>query len=329
MRIAFTHNLQKSAAEDEAEFDPPEAVEAVCASIERLGHQAEPIDVSHELGSAIEHLQAFGADLVFNAAEGRRGPLREALFPALFEELRLPYTGSSASTMAITLDKRLAKLIAESAGIPTPRSQFLRSPADLQPEALEPPLIVKPNFEGSSKGIRSSSLVEDHGDLAPTVGELLSAYPEGVLVEELRGSRDVTVPFLEGAAPAHGGVLEPVGYVFHRRSEGPEIYDYELKNEYSDLVELSTPLPLPEPTIATLRELARTAVQVFAVRDLGRADFRVSDGGAVYFLELNPLPYLHPETSIYAAAALEGVDADGVIGSVIASAARRWSLTAD
>ena len=148
-------------------------------------------------------------------------------------------------------------------------------------------------------------------------------------MEEVLGSRDVTVPFLEGAATDRGGVLEPVGYVFHRRSEGPEIYDYELKNEYSDLVELITPLPLPELTIAKLRELALTAVQVFAVRDLGRADFRVSDEGAVSFLELNPLPYLHPETSIYAAAALEGVEADGVISSVIASAARRWSLTAD
>jgi D-alanine-D-alanine ligase len=326
VRIAFTHNLQRSSTESEAEFDPPESVESICASIERLGHQVEPIDVSEDTGAAIRNLQAFETDLVFNTAEGRRGPLREALFPALFEELLLPYTGSSASTMAMTLDKRLAKLTATAAGIPTPRWQFVAHLEDLDPELLQPPVIVKPNFEGSSKGIRPESVVGEADELAHVVAGLLRSYPHGVLVEELAGSRDVTVPFLEAAAPDRGGVLEPVGYLFRGRRDGQEIYDYELKNELSDLVEVQVPAPLPDGTAQALHAAASAAFRTFGVRDFGRVDFRVADDGALSFLEMNPLPFLDPEAGIYAAAALERLDVDGVIGCVIESAARRVGL---
>jgi D-alanine-D-alanine ligase len=326
VRIAFTHNLQRSSKESEAEFDPPESVESICASIERLGHRVEPIDVSEDPGAAIRRLQAFQAELVFNTAEGRRGPLREALFPALFEELLLPYTGSSASTMAMTLDKRLAKLTATAAGIPTPRWQFVAHLEDLDPEVLHPPLIVKPNFEGSSKGIRPGSVVEDAAELAQVVAELLRSYPDGVLVEELAGSRDVTVPFLEAAAPDRGGVLEPVGYLFHGRRESPEIYDYELKNELWDLVEVTVPAPLPSGAAQALHAAASAAFRIFGVRDFGRVDFRVAEDGALSFLEMNPLPFLDPEAGIYAAAALEGLDVDGVVACVIESATRRFGL---
>jgi D-alanine-D-alanine ligase len=328
VRIAFTHNLQRSSTESEAEFDPPESVESICAAIERLGHRVEPIDVSEDPGEAISRLQATRPELVFNTAEGRRGPLREALFPSLFEELLLPYTGSSASTMAVTLDKRCAKLMAAAAGIPTPRWQFLAHLEELDPDALDPPLIVKPNFEGSSKGIRRDSVVEDTAELARVVADLLGSYPDGVLVEEFAGSRDVTVPFLETAVPDRGGVLEPVAYVFHSEREGREIYDYELKNERWSLVDVSVPASLPEGTAQALHSLASATFRIFGIRDFGRVDFRVADDGALSFLEMNPLPYLHPEAGIHAAAALEGLDLDGVVACVIESAARRFGLVA-
>ena len=45
--------------------------------------------------------------------------MREAFYPAMFEELGIPYTGSDAYTNAITLDKWLTKLIVQRAGIDT------------------------------------------------------------------------------------------------------------------------------------------------------------------------------------------------------------------
>ena len=42
--------------------------------------------------------------------------MREAFYPALFEELGIPYTGSDAYVLTVTLDKWLTKLVLARAG---------------------------------------------------------------------------------------------------------------------------------------------------------------------------------------------------------------------
>ena len=93
MRIALTHNLRLSDSEDEAEFDSPETVNALASAIERLGHRVERVEVSGPASRTVARLEAYSPDLVFNTAEGRRGRFREAFYPALFDELRLPLHG--------------------------------------------------------------------------------------------------------------------------------------------------------------------------------------------------------------------------------------------
>ena len=70
----------------------------------------------------LERLEAIDPDLIFNTAEGQQGKLREALYPALFEELGIPYTGSDAYVNALTLDKWMTKLLVGRAGVDTPRA---------------------------------------------------------------------------------------------------------------------------------------------------------------------------------------------------------------
>src|SRR5512137_2892934 len=111
MRIALTHNLRLSDSEDEAEFDTEETVNALAGAIERLGHRVDRVEVSGPASRTVARLEAFSPDLIFNTAEGRRGRFREAFYPALFEELGIPYTGSGAYGLALTLDKQLTKLI--------------------------------------------------------------------------------------------------------------------------------------------------------------------------------------------------------------------------
>ena len=151
-------------------------------------------------------LEAFGPDLIFNTAEGRRGRFREAFFPALFDELGMPYTGSDAYALALTLDKQLTKLVLAQHGVPTPRWQYLEDPAQLQVNALRYPVIVKPNFEGSSKGITQDSVVEDPVRLHEVVREALLAVPgrpagRGV---HRRARRDRPVPGGGRARSAEG-----------------------------------------------------------------------------------------------------------------------------
>src|SRR5438067_12856900 len=210
MRLALTHNLRLTDSEEEAEFDSRETIDALTAALERLGHRVEKIEVSGPASRTAARLEAFAPDLIFNTAEGRRGRFREAFYPALFDELGFPYTGSDAWVLAVTLDKTLTKLLLRDHGVVSPRGQFIEEIADLKLEGWRWPVIVKPNFEGSSKGITQDSVVAEKGRLRAVVERQLSRFPAGVLVEEYIPGKDLTVAFLERCAPERAGVLTPV-----------------------------------------------------------------------------------------------------------------------
>jgi D-alanine-D-alanine ligase len=329
VRIALTYNLRLSDSEEEAEFDTQETVNALAAAIERLGHRLERFEVSGPASRTVARLEAYSPDLIFNTAEGRRGRFREAFYPALFDELGLPYTGSDAYALAVTLDKQLTKLILRDHDVRTPGWQYVEKPDELKAEALHFPVIVKPNFEGSSKGITQDSVAETVAELEEKVERALERYPAGILVEEYIAGRDLTVPYLAAVENDFDGVLCPVEYVVDRelaRQRRYAIYDYALKTTEERAVKVRAPAAIPPEMAEGLR---RTAQQIFRVtdcRDLGRIDFRLSDAGVPYFLEINALPSLEPGAGIYAAAELEGMHFDAVIGTVIQAAARRYGI---
>ncbi len=252
MRIAFTHNLQLHPTEEEAEFDTPATVDALSEALARLGHQVEPVEVSGPASRTVARLEALSPDLVFNTAEGRSGRYREAFYPGLFEHLSIPYTGSDAYVCALTLDKQLTKMLVARHGIPTPGWAFVDDPKTPLPDDLRYPLMVKPNFEGSSKGITQDSIVEDRAGLETRVKELLARYPTGLLIEEYIVGRDVVVPMLERASAATGGVLAACEYDFDPKATAGRryrIYDYELKQTLSDAVSVRCPADL-DPKVA-------------------------------------------------------------------------------
>jgi len=329
LRIALTFNLRLSDSEDEAEFDTEETVNALANAIERIGHRLERFEVSGPASRTVSRLEAYTPDLIFNTAEGRRGRFREAFYPALFEELGFPYTGSDAYALAVTLDKQLTKLILKQHGVRTPTWQFIERLEQLRAGQFQFPVIVKPNFEGSSKGITQESIAEGTEDLSDKAAKALSKYPAGVLVEHFVTGKDITVPFLECLPNDFNGVLAPVEYVFDPKLRAGlkyEIYDYDLKTRHEGAVSVRAPAVLPLEVAEEVRREAQKIFHVVDCRDLGRIDFRLSEDGKAHFLEVNALPSLETGASIYAAAALEGLHSDAVIDSILTSAAKRYGI---
>ena len=316
MRTAFTFNLCRGRDESEAEFDTPETVAFIAGALERLGHEVELVDAGLPVADLVERLRLAAPALVFNTAEGRAGRYREAFFPALYEELGLLYTGSDAWTCAVTLDKRLSKLVARGVSVATPAARLVLAPEEIAGHRWDGPVIVKPNFEGSSKGIDASAVVSDAQLVAETVERALHRFPAGVLVEDFVAGRDISVAFLEPV-----GVLAAVEYEF--ADPTVSIYGYELKNERPEDVQVRAPARLELEQADELARAATTIFGAFSVRDVARADFRLAEDGKLWFLEVNPLPSLEEDAGIYAAAALAGLDADGVIGAILDSAVRR------
>ena len=284
MRVAYAFNVQQEVEEAEAEFDTPETIDYVAGLLEELGHEVERLDAGLPVVAFVERLASSRPELVFNTAEGREGCFREAIFPTLYEELGIPYTGSGPWTCAITLDKRLTKILAAAAGVRTPAALLVQAAEDLDDLAPAPPLIVKPNFEGSSMGIRESAVVEDADEARRLAESALERFPDGVLVEQFVPGRDISVAFLEPY-----GVLAGVEYEFADRAP---FYHYVLKNERADDVAVRAPASLTPTQEAELAAAARAVFEACSVRDLARADFRVGDDGALWFLEVNPLPAL-------------------------------------
>ena len=325
VRIAFTHNLKTTDDESQAEFDTPETVREISELLRSLGHDVHPVDVSGPASRLVARLETLRPDLVFNTAEGTHGRYREAFYPALFEQLQLPFTGSGPYVCGITLDKQATKLFLRNAGVPTPGWAFFDADRPVALPPLRYPVIVKPNFEGSSKGVTADSICHDEAGLKRVVSEMLKTYASGVLVEEFIIGRDVTVPYLETV-----GVLTPAAYRLDVDDveEGFAIYDYALKNHHPERVHVDVPADLPPDVMDRLRSLTATVMRELDIRDLGRADFRVTDAGEVFFIEVNALPSLEPGASIYESAQQNGIEHEAdVLNEVLKSAISRQGVT--
>jgi D-alanine-D-alanine ligase len=330
MKIALTYNLRLSDNPDEAEFDTAETVDSITQALERQGHTVEKIEVSGTVSHLMSRLEGGDPDLIFNLAEGRRGRAREALYPALFEDLGIPFTGSDAYVLLLTLDKWLTKNVLMSHGVDCPKGRIV-TPPDLQ-RVLDQgcgvpfPVIVKPNFEGSSKGIADECVVKDPKQLTTVLKQMLADFPSGVLVEEFIAGTDVTVPFIEGVGD-DGGILTPVEYAIESGARSKyNLYDYRLKNQDSEKVQVRCPPNLPRDVQARLRAISKTVHRVLALHDMGRIDYRINEEGRIYLLEVNALPSLEKGAGIYAAAEIEGVSLEGVIASIVRTASLRFKL---
>lgn len=328
MLIAFVHNLQRSDAIEQAGFATPQAVEAIASALARLGHDVERVEASGPISQLAARLEALRPDLVFNTAVGEQGRFREAFFPALFDKLGLPWTGSDAEVCAVTLDKAMTRQFVAAAGVPVPGGGLVRRVRDLAELAELPwPRIVKPNCEGGGRGIDAGSVVADEEAQRRRVVEQLALFPDGLLVEEYIEGIDVTVPFLEVASEETGGVLEPASYRYDRDGAGDHAYDFELVARRPDSVSLQVPAELPLSLRRRVMEMASQAVRALGLRDLGRLDFRVDRVGSLWFIEADALPGLEPGASLYASAALAGLETiEDVLAAVITSAAERQEL---
>jgi len=162
-------------------------------------------------------------DLVFNVAEGRgTSRCREAWLPAALEMLGIPCTGSDALTLAATLDKDCAKRLVSSVGVATPRWVLVR-PDSPRPslELLGFPRIVKPAFEGSSKGILPTSFVGSAEECDAAIERALAAYRQPILVEEFIDGEELTIAITGLREPRVLGALRVVPNV----RSGPFVYD--------------------------------------------------------------------------------------------------------
>jgi D-alanine-D-alanine ligase len=292
LAIGVTYDLradylaQGYSEEETAEFDAEITIASVCEALSGLGHRPERIGGIKPLAGALVAGRRW--DAVFNICEGLKGVAREAQVPALLEAYDIPYVFSDPLTLALTLDKAMAKRVVRDAGVPTADFALIEREADIAALAMPFPLFLKPNSEGSGKGVDEHSMVEDGAALARTARALLAQYRQPVLVEEFLPGREFTVGITgTGESAQVLGISEIVPgekFVGHG-------YGLANKEGWEDRLQV---VPGTDEAAWTAGEVALRAWQVLRCRDGGRADVRLDRDGQPRFIEVNPLAGIRP-----------------------------------
>ncbi|MBI2094262.1 MAG: D-alanine--D-alanine ligase, partial [Candidatus Omnitrophica bacterium] len=201
MHIGLAFDLQTDPADErQAEFDPPKTLDALEAALQSFGHRVTRLGNAEAIWRHPGHLS--GIELVFNIAEGTHGRCREAWMPTLLDLFKVSYVGSDALALSVGLDKVLCKQLAMEAGLATPGWVAIHDPQNPpHPLRLQFPLIVKPRFEGSGRGIDAGAVVENKKALSDRLRWLHDHCPGAALVEEFIPEGELTV-FLIGNAPS-------------------------------------------------------------------------------------------------------------------------------
>jgi D-alanine-D-alanine ligase len=330
MKIGITYDLKADlpASMDvpddyQEEFDSPLTVEAIASVIRGLGHEAVLLGNGSGM---LQRLLNDPPDFVFNFAEGQGiSRSREARLPAVLEMLGIPHTGSDPLTLAVTLDKDCARRLVRSHGGIVPRGQVFDPFTDLEAVRALPSLpytaIVKPAWEGSSKGIRGKCVVDTPMELAAAL-EARRDQRQPILVEEFIAGEEVTVGVVGNDPPRVIGSLRVVPL----RREERFVYSLEVKRDYADRVRYECPPQLPTEHLHLVEEAALLVYRCLGCRDVSRIDFRLRDG-VPYFLEVNPLPGLNPETSdLVILARMSGMPYEELIREILRAAMKRYEL---
>ena len=320
MRIGFTYDLRDDylregyTAEQTAEFDAIETIDALDAALVSLGHTVDRIGGVKSLNARLAAGDRW--ELVFNYAEGMFGFAREAQVPSLLDAFQIPYTLSDGLVFALTLHKGLTKHVVRSLGIRTPDFAVVSSPADAAAVRLPFPLFVKPVASGSSVGVSAASHVATASSLEDTCRMLLDKYRQPAIVEAFLPGREFTVGIIGTGDRARViGVLE-VTLTGNAEAYG---YSYDNKKQVNARYRIANDAPASEAADIALR-----AWQGLGCRDLGRIDCRCDAEGRPHFLEVNPLPGLHPVLGdIVILADFAGISYTQLVESVIVSASER------
>ncbi len=325
-----------------AEYDSESTIAAVAGAFRGAGYDVCLIEGNE---TAYLKLLAQRPDIVFNMCEGLRGESRESHIPAMLEMLGIPYTGSGVMTMALTLDKPLAKKVLAYHGIPTARFLVLEGrDCDRRPDDhldgdcgghspgeavyladLSFPVFAKPAHEGSSMGITPSSRCNDRSELFREVRRLAAMYKQPVLVEEYLPGREFTLGILGNREPIIFPVME-INFDAVPEVHG-HIYSRQFKTDWSDDLYYLCPAPISPEFEALLRDVALRTYRALDCRDFARVDLRLDKDGVPNVLEVNPLPGLAPGFSDYPRIAEKaGWSFAELVNGILECALRRYGL---
>lgn len=216
-------------------------------------------------------------DIVIIALHGGIG--ENGSIQGLLECLNISYIGSGVLGSAIGMNKYITKQLLKNANIKVANSLFIKNKDklnDIDLSNLNYPLVVKPNEDGSSVGIK---IVNNFEELIEGINKIRK-LGQDILIEEYIKGNEVSC-----------GVIETINGIEALEvldiKTNSTFYDYDAKykdnNTYIDVSSLDKDI------VDKIKKTARRVFITLNSKDYARVDMIVNDNG-IYVLEINTLP---------------------------------------
>jgi len=212
----------------------------------------------------------------------------DGILQGFLELCGFSYIGPDTLGSAIGMDKHVAKVLVEKAGIPVAPYRAIRrhewesgNRAEIIAVARSwgLPLFVKPANLGSSIGI---SKVTSHDGLVQAV-ETAFRYDEKILIEQGLDIREIECAALGGYAPQ----ISRAGEI----NATAEFYSYEAKYVAKDGALIRVPAAIDQNQEDLIRDLSAKAFDALQLYGIARVDWFLEKAtGKFYFNEVNTLP---------------------------------------
>ena len=219
-------------------------------------------------------------DAVFPVLHGRNG--EDGTVQGLIQMAGIPLIGCDTMSSALSMDKYRAHILAEYAGIKTPKSVHLAEcPSDEElaetVSELSFPLFVKPLRAGSSFGVTKVTAKQD---LRKAVN-LAFSYDREIIIEENIDGFEVGCAVLGTRTLILGRVdeIELFG----------DFFDFEEKY-HRQTAKIHMPARISKETERRIRQAAEKIYRILGCSGFARVDLFLTPSGEVIFNEVNTIP---------------------------------------
>jgi D-alanine-D-alanine ligase len=305
---------------------PDVVVGQVAQALRSGGHRVSILAAHGDARHLLAGLQRRKPELVFNLTEQfGTNVFGDIGVAGMLDLLGLAYTGCGPGELYLAQDKVLGKKLLAFEGIGYPRFAVFSREAELESGGnLHMPLFVKPARCDASIGIETGSLCHDAKEMMRRISLIHDKIRDDALVEEFVEGREFYVGVLGNHQPHALPVIEMD--FSHMPKGAPHILDQKAKFDVDSAVyKGSRPVlaELPDETRARMHKLALDAYRALRVRDYGRVDFRMTETGELYVLEVNAGCYLEQHDEFPQAAQAAGIGYDALILRIVELAMER------
>lgn len=272
-------------------------------ALHEKGHRTEKAALRRDPRPFVGAVKRFRPDVLFNLCEQVGGDASlERNAVALFEMLRVPFTGNPLMALGMCQQKALTKRLLRSARIPTPEFGLVEMGGKLDgPFAL--PAIVKPALSDGSLGITARSVVKSMHALHGRVEHVHRRFGQAALVERFISGREVQVALLGNERPRILPAAELSYRGLPRRM--PRICSYSAKwspgSAYYRHTNPVIPAKLPDRARRRVLQAALDTFRLFGLRGYARIDFRVRRD-VPFVIDVNPNPDISADAGLARAA---------------------------